>query len=70
MMTEHIKDVARVHTVVHRTGHRYLVTPGSFGIHGDTVTFKARRSGKPTYPLQYDLVTLAVEDISAILEAE
>jgi hypothetical protein len=47
-----------------------VVEPRSFKVNlGGTVSFKARKGGKPTYPVQYDLVSLAVEDISAILES-
>jgi len=65
MSPHKIHNRARVHTVVHRTGHRYSVTPGSFSIgqHRNVVFQSSDARGKCS------LVSLMIDDISVIMES-
>lgn len=67
MMHPHkIHNRMRIHTVIHKTGHRYDVVQGTFTIGPDSnVVFAARKRGQFS---KHDMVSLMISDISAIVE--
>jgi hypothetical protein len=64
MSPHKIHNRACVHTVIHRTGHRYSVTAGSFSIGPNrNVVFESSDTRKSS------LVSLMIDDISVIMES-